>query len=256
MRNSSMPVVLFVVVLLFPLCVTGEMATNIEGMLQDFISSYSSAGSETTVVNIQLDITPPGEIWYLALIPDGGVKLHSDSHTAPAATIKLSEETLTRIHEGNLTAFTAGAKASGDDEAPLEFEIHETAASLLDAKGTLLGFLQHFFTLSKPEKILLGEDYSRLLHGAHAIPLYYASGFRSAWYKINDGEHLNEPGDTNPFPQAFVIISGHGRAKIGDSEVEIRAGESYYIPPGSDHVLTPAPGQWLEVIWLAWGDGV
>jgi mannose-6-phosphate isomerase-like protein (cupin superfamily) len=231
------------------------MTVGIESMLRDFISGYSPVGSETTDVYIQLDITPPGEMWYVVFGRDGGAELQSGSHAAPVATIKLSENTIARIHGGSLTAFTAGAKTSGDDKAPLEFEIHEAATSLRDARETLLGFLQHFFTRSKPERILLGEEYSRVVHGAHAIPLYYARGFRSAWYRINDGEHLNEPGDTNPFPQAFVVISGCGRAKIADSEIEIRAGESYYIPPGTDHVLTPATGQWLEVIWFAWGDG-
>jgi mannose-6-phosphate isomerase-like protein (cupin superfamily) len=72
---------------------------------------------------------------------------------------------------------------------------------------------------------------------------------------IKEGQRLNEPGDTNPFPQAFVIVSGRGRAKIGNAEVDVRAGESYYIPPGSDHVLWPAIGERLELIWLAWGEG-
>lgn len=95
----------------------------------------------------------------------------------------------------------------------------------------------HFFNTTKPEKIKLGEEYSRLVHGAHAIPLYYHPGFRSAWYMIKKGEELNEQGDTNPFPQAMVIIKGRSLAKIGEQTVQINSNESYYIPPNADHVI-------------------
>jgi mannose-6-phosphate isomerase-like protein (cupin superfamily) len=56
------------------------------------------------------------------------------------------------------------------------------------------------------------------------------AGFRSAWYRVNPGERLNEPGDTNPFPQAFIFIKGTGVAKIGDETVPVKADEAYSIP--------------------------
>jgi mannose-6-phosphate isomerase-like protein (cupin superfamily) len=85
--------------------------------------------------------------------------------------------------------------------------------------------------------------------------LFYHPGFRSAWYLIKKGERLNEPGDTNPFPQGFIFISGEGFAKIGEETVPVRAGEAYYIPPGSDHVVWTESDQPLELIFLAWGEG-
>jgi mannose-6-phosphate isomerase-like protein (cupin superfamily) len=124
-----------------------------------------------------------------------------------------------------------------------------------EVKTQLYTFLQHFFNLTNPEKALLGEQHSRLVHGAHVVALYYAPGFRSAWYMVKKGERLNEPGDTNPFPQAFIIVEGEGFAKIGDSTVTVKAGESYYIPPDSDHVLWTDRDEHLVLIWLAWGEG-
>ena len=113
----------------------------------------------------------------------------------------------------------------------------------------------HFFNTSKPEKIKLGEQYSRKVHGGHAIPLYYHPGFRSAWHMVKKGEQINEPGDVNPFPQAIVVINGKGYAKIGDQTVEINSNESYYIPPKSDHVIWTESEEPLVLIWLAWGEG-
>ena len=229
--------------------------SEIEEILREFVAAYSEAGPSDAAFVVQLDISPPGESWYVSVQAYGIVDLQRGRHDAPAMTISMSEDTLGKIHRGSMTAFTAGAKATGADVAPLELEFQTGAEQLVDPKGAMLGFIQHFFMRDRPERILLGEEHSRVVHGAHAIPLYYASGFRSAWYKVRDGQRLNEPGDTNPFPQAFVIISGRGRAKIGDAEVDVRSGESYYIPADSDHVLWSAPGESLEVIWFAWGEG-
>ena len=233
----------------------GSGGPGIGEMLQEFTAAYSDVVPFDVAFVVQLDISPPGESWYVS-IQDGGIlDLRQGTHDMPAMTIAMSERTLGRVHQGDITAFTAGAKGSGADTAPLELEFHAAAEQLVDPRGTMLGFIQRFFVRERPERIMLGEEHSRVVHGAHAIPLYYASGFRSGWYKIRDGEHLNEPGDTNPYPQAFIIVSGCGRAKIGDAEVDVRSGESYYIPADADHVLWPAPGESLEVIWLAWGEG-
>jgi mannose-6-phosphate isomerase-like protein (cupin superfamily) len=229
--------------------------SRVGAMLGEFAVAYSEVAPSGVSFSVQIDVVPPGESWQVSVGADGSVELLKGTSEAPALVIMLAEDTLTRIYQGRLTAFTAGAKASGDDQAPLELEFKASAQLLTDPKGILLDFIQHFFVRSRPERIVLREDHSRVVHGANAIPLYYASGFRSAWYKVNDGQHLNEPGDTNPFPQAFVIISGRGRAKIADDEIDVRAGESYFIPAGCDHVLWPARGDSLEVIWFAWGAG-
>jgi mannose-6-phosphate isomerase-like protein (cupin superfamily) len=236
--------------------VTGSVAdSGIGNMLQDFADTCPEVLSYDEELSVQLDISPPGEQWYVLVAPGGTPELHQGEHETPIMTLMMSSETLGRIHRGEMTAFTAGGKGSGADVAPLEIQFGAAAGELRDPKGTLLGFLQHFFARERPERIALGESHSRVVHGAHAIPMYYASGFRSAWYLVKEGQHLNEPGDTNPYPQAFVIISGRGRAKIGEYEVDVHAGESYYIPEDSDHVLWPAPGEALEVIWFAWGEG-
>jgi mannose-6-phosphate isomerase-like protein (cupin superfamily) len=233
----------------------GSSASGAAEMLHNFAEAYSETSPSDTALVVQLNISPPGDSWCVSIQANGVVDLREGKHETPAMSITMSEETLARIHQGDMTAFTAGAKGTGADSAPLELEFHAPAERLSDPKGTMLAFIQHFFVRERPERILLGEEHSRIVHGAHSIPLYYASGFRSAWYKVKDGQRLNEPGDVNPFPQAFIIVSGKGRAKIGDSEISVRAGESYFIPPGADHVLWSEPGGSLEVVWLAWGEG-
>jgi mannose-6-phosphate isomerase-like protein (cupin superfamily) len=227
---------------------------DIEAMLEAFAEDYRDTRADSVALIVQLEFSPD-ESWYVISAPGETAELHRGSHPDAAVTLRMSSGTLQEIYRGHITAFTAGAKGTGSDTAPLEMDINQPAEHLLNAKGTILEFLQHFFMLGSPERTTLREESSRIVHGAHVIPLYYAEGFRSAWYKVKPGQHLNEPGDTNPYPQAFIIISGRGHAKIGDSEVEVQAGESYYIPPHSDHVLWPQDDQELVIIWLAWGQG-
>jgi mannose-6-phosphate isomerase-like protein (cupin superfamily) len=105
-----------------------------------------------------------------------------------------------------------------------------------------------------PETITLVKSQARKVHGAYAIPMFYHSGFRSAWYQLDKGDKLNNEGDTNPFPQAFIIIEGQGYAKIGEIVQEVTAGKAYYIPPGSDHILWTEDESPLQLIYLAWGE--
>jgi mannose-6-phosphate isomerase-like protein (cupin superfamily) len=224
-------------------------------MLEAFARTCTELAAPAGEVVVQFDITQPDERWHVTIDGNGTVSVIAGEHDAPAMTLVMSGETMARIFEGEITAFTAAGKGSGADVAPLEIEFGTAAGQFEDPKETMLGFLQHFFARQRPERIELGEEHSRVVHGAHGIPLYYAEGFRSAWYLLKAGQRLNEPGDTNPYPQAFVIISGRGGAKIGEAEIEVSGGESYYIPPDSDHVLWAAPGETLTVIWMAWGEG-
>jgi len=67
--------------------------------------------------------------------------------------------------------------------------------------------------------------------------MFYHTGFRSGWYQIEKGEKLYNEGDTNLFPQAFVIIQGTGYAKLVNISQVVNAGKANFIPPDSDHVL-------------------
>ena len=72
---------------------------------------------------------------------------------------------------------------------------------------------------------------------------------------IKKGEQINEEGEVDPWHQAIIVISGKGKAKIGENTVEIKAKESYYIPPNSEQVIWNDNEDKLELIFLAWGEG-
>lgn len=78
---------------------------------------------------------------------------------------------------------------------------------------------------------------------------------RSAWYRVNRGQQVNEPGDTNPFPQYLIITRGKGFAGIGNDTLKIRENEAYYIEPGSDHVFWTESDEPMERSSSPGGEG-
>lgn len=225
-----------------------------EEMLQTMADSFQNKIDKDFALMVQLDIVDKKASWHV-IIENGKVNVNKGAHGQAHFTLVTDTNTLSQIYEGKVTAMTAASKATSSDHAPLDWRLPEGSELTPEtiAKGQF--FIQHFFNQTVPEKILLGERYSRFIHGGHAIPLYYYPGFRSSWYLLKKGERPNQPGDTNIFPQAVIFIEGKGFAKIGDKTIEAKGGESYYIPPDSDHVVWAEGDEPLILIWLAWGKG-
>ncbi len=202
--------------------------------------------------SVLFDIKDSGEL-ITVKVTDGRVTIKDETSDEVDIKIETKTSIIEDIYNGKITAFTAAGKGKPSDPAPLDWSI---GRSFTPAKmKNIYHMLMHFFHTEEPEVIKLGEEYSRIVHGGHAIPLYYNPGFRSSWYMIKKGERLNEPGETDPFHQGIVVIDGEGYAKIGDKTVEIKKNESYYIPPNSDQVLWTDSDEPLVIIWLAWGEG-
>lgn len=225
---------------------------NVDEILEEMAHTFQHKIDKDFVLTVQIDIDENS--WHITT-EDETVTVCKGSHPRPHFTLITTSDTLQRIYQGEMTAFTAAGKAKASDPAPLDWKIPEDLDVTPETQANAYFFIQHFFNRTTPEKIVLGEQYARVVHGGHAIPLYYYPGFRSGWYLVKKGEQINEPGDTNPFPQAFVVIEGQGMATIGEETVLVKAGEAYYIPPDSDHVIWTEQDEPLILIWLAWGKG-
>ncbi len=180
-------------------------------------------------------------------------KLHGDANF----TFKSSLEHYNKIYRGEITGFTSMGRANMSDKTPLDFELHEPVTD--NPMNDLMFFVQRFFNPSPNDKVILSRRNSRIVHGGHAIPLFYQKteeiGVRSAWYQINKGQQVNEPGDTNTFPQYFIITKGMGFARIGNDTLRVKENEAYYIAPGLDHIFWTDSEKPMEMIFLAWGKG-
>jgi mannose-6-phosphate isomerase-like protein (cupin superfamily) len=224
---------------------------NVDEILKKMAHSFQNKIDKDFMLTVVIKVDESS--WHITT-ENETVTVSKSSHPHPHVTLRTTSDTLQRIYRGEMTAFTAAGKANISDPAPLDWKIPEDLDITPEIQANIYFFIQHFFNMTTPEKIVLKEQYSRVVHGGHVIPLYYYPGFRSGWYLVKKGEKINEPNDTNPFPQAFVIIEGEGMAKIGDDTVPVKAGESYYIPPESDHIIWTEQES-LVLIWLAWGKG-
>ena len=168
-----------------------------------------------------------------------------------------TKEHYNKIFRGEMTAMTSMGQATSSDPIPLNFEIQKAISD--NATQDFLFIAQRFFNNTPYDLVKLGAENARLVHGGLAIPIFYQRtegiGVRSAWYQINKGEQVNEPGDTNPFPQYFIITQGEGYAKIGNDTIVVKENEAYFIPPNSDHVFWNEREEPIVYIFLAWGKG-
>ena len=230
-------------------------AVNTEKILSAMTKSFSKKISPEFVIKVQFNITEPGQSWHVTVRPGGEVSLEKGLNRNAEIVLSVSEPVLQKIYEGKMTALTAGSKGMADEGPPLDFRLGEMIEFTTNLKERLFYFLQHFFNRTEPEKIVLDEAHARRVHGGMAIPLYYYPGLRTAWYMVKKGEKINEDDDTNPYHQSFTIISGEGFASIGEYNVPVKAGESYYIPPDQRHTIWTESDEPLVMIWMGWGEG-
>jgi mannose-6-phosphate isomerase-like protein (cupin superfamily) len=228
---------------------------EIHELLQSMAAAYHRKNPRHPHGVIQFEIDPPGEKWHMNMLPGQEPRLQQGKDPHARFTIITSSDILTRLYNGELAPLTAAGRARMRDPAPLDFRLEGGLSLTPEIYAEIIAFVQRFFNVSTPERILLGREHTRRVHGGDAIALYYHPGFRSAWYTLRKGEHLNEPGDTNPFPQAFIFLAGHGRARIGDEEINVEPDQAFYIPPGTEHIVWSESDEPLTLIFLAWGEG-
>ncbi len=220
-------------------------------ILKDMACKFEKKIDNNFNMNVKFEFKDENENVFL-LISDKKVHFKNSISEEIEGVFKTTGKVLKKIYKGEITAFTAAGKANVSDSAPLDWEFKD--GYVPKNMDNFYYFIMHFFNTSKPERIVLGENHARKVHGGNAIPLYYYPGMRSAWYMLKNGEQMNEEGETDPFHQAVIIISGKGVAKIGDKKIEIKEKESYYIPPGSEQIILNKNEEPLVLIWLAWGE--
>jgi mannose-6-phosphate isomerase-like protein (cupin superfamily) len=229
----------------------------VENMLQEMTDRYRCKVSEQLQFIVQIDILPSEGSWHICVEPRREVSLRDGKNDKSRFTLQTTKETLQDMYTGKLAPITAMARARMADITPMDVIPGKDVKLIPGSEDYIrfLHFIQRFFNRFEPERTLLGSEHARKVHGGNVVGLFYGQGIRSAWYQINKGERLNEPGDTNPFPQAFIFVSGVGFAQIGTKTIPVRAGEAYNIPQGSEHMVWTESEEPLELIFLAWGEG-
>ncbi|HLE56876.1 MAG TPA: cupin domain-containing protein [Rhodothermia bacterium] len=231
-------------------------------MAEAYRHKVVAGASERVQIDIQPELEsgfvdrerPALESWNVTVTPDRQVIVRPGPARDLTYIVFTTRTGLRAMYEGRFNVMTSQLRARSSDPSYIEYT-RAPGIELTPAVSARIRHFIHFFDTSVPHRYVLSQDHARLVHGAAVVGLYYYPGLRSAWYEVRKGMRLNEPGDTNPSDQAFIFVSGNGMAKIGDRTIRVKAGESYYIPPGSDHVVWTESDEPVQLIWMAWGQG-
>jgi mannose-6-phosphate isomerase-like protein (cupin superfamily) len=235
-------------------------APDPEQMLVEMSRAYQAKLPPDCDLRVNIEVnTPPaagaspaGFQWHV--ISSGGELTYGPGLVEGAdTTLTLTADTLRRLYRGEWSGLGAAGRASIRDAAPLDFTIPPGVHPLAAMRRGYY-FVTHFFSVDVPTRVPFGEGHTRKIHGGHAAPLFYGEGLRSAYYRLEPGDVLNDDGARDPMHQGFIIIGGCGIATIGELRFNIRQGQAVYIPPHTVHMLTPGGPTAVELIWLAWGE--
>jgi mannose-6-phosphate isomerase-like protein (cupin superfamily) len=226
---------------------------DFEIMLRDWSTSFLDKTPQNYNDTLNFKVQDDDSYWHVIFSDDSFVMNPGKSFGAKII-LTASLETYRKVYYGELSPITAAGRASRTQSAPLDFILEGgMKINQMDwdkAYFTLINFFNHH----PHNKTKLGREYSRTVHGANVVGLYYSVGFRSAWYHILPGQTLNEDGEKDPFKQSFIITSGTGFAKLGNDTIEIKANEAYYIKPYIEHKVWTDNKEGISIIWHAWGE--
>ncbi len=225
-------------------------------ILKEWSTSFADKIDSNYYAVVNFSATDNDAAWHI-IFRNKAFTLHENLHDSANFAFKSTLEHYNKIYRGEMTGFTSVGRENMSDSTPLDGAMYRPVTNHL--MNDVLFFIQRFFNTSPQDKVILKKENSRIVHGSSAIPLFYQQnddiGVRSAWYLIEKGNQVNKPGDTNPFPQYFIITKGQGYAKIGNDTIKISANESYYIAPGLEHIFWNESDEPIELIFLAWGKG-
>jgi len=224
-------------------------------ILERYAADYQQdPNAEEVVFGVRVD-----EAWYTVEATADDVRARAGRPSKPTLYFETDAETLTRLDAGQLNALTAAGKARASDFAPLDFGTMDGFEPGPGLGRRLRTLVFHFWTRGQPEVIPFGPEHTRRIHGGDGTVLFYQDGFRSAYFHIRPGQHVNsERSDqTNPFPSLVVVIGGRMNGRINGVELTLTSGNAYYIPAEHRHEFwlpadAPAPA---EALLLMFGEG-
>jgi mannose-6-phosphate isomerase-like protein (cupin superfamily) len=169
--------------------------------------------------------------------------------TDPAFVITMTSNLLHKALLGEVDLFALGSRSHIDDKKPVDFTFLDK--SRIKESIELIYRLGVFFFVPGLVKFRrINLELAGIAHGANPIPLIYWNDLRTAWYHIPEGLVLNEAGEKDPYPQAFIVLRGNELLVLGNQKLAIQPGTTYYIPRDSTHQIHADEA--VELIWIAW----
>jgi hypothetical protein len=198
------------------------------------------------MLQIGIELADTGESATVLLGDAPGVVSGIES---PAVRITMSRAVFESVRDGKADAFALGGRSKMSDRRPINFDSIDPSRAA-EVMEVIKGMATFFLNPGKVKTKELTLERAGEAHGAKPIPIVYWKGLRSAWYHVPAGKILNEEGEEDPWPQAFVVLKGSGKVQIAEEVLDLRTETVYYIPRRCAHKIhAESP---VELIWIAW----
>lgn len=198
-----------------------------------------------------------GGDYHLVLSPNPGAIVRDGVPDRYDLGFELAIDFLRRLDRGDINALTAMGQARASDPIPLVPKFGPQFGDRSDAKLVFLRASFHFWTRGWPEIVRFGEGTTRPVHGGNATAFVYDREFRSAWYQVKPGMHINvdQRDQTNDYPNVVIVTRGRFKARLDGQERLLAEGEAVFIPAGMTHEFWAESDQYGEFVWIAFGEG-
>ncbi len=242
----------------------GSLSKNeVEKIIQSFVDDYKSDrhASEARIVGI--DVPEVDGKWTITISgkeiepKKWEVSLSEGMPKEPTYVYRAEASILEAIHDGEINALTAQAKAFSSDYAPLDAYEMDGFIPTEEEDGKMNAFSFHFWTKGFPEIIPFRPTSTRKVHGGNASLFYYEKGLRSGWLRMDPGDRVREDAreQAMPFPMMGIVISGEAEGIVDGAPVTVTEGNTVFIPANVHHKWWNESDKPCELILIMFGKG-
>jgi mannose-6-phosphate isomerase-like protein (cupin superfamily) len=214
---------------------------EINDIFYEFSKTFEKKIDREYSIKIQLEIHDmENGIWQIEA-KDGKVFVYNEVKIEPEETFTLSKETLFRMYNNEINAYTAFANEP--NEKGEMCGLIDMKNKTEDKKGhwfqkptdeqikffSRLHKFEEFFSRDYPNKVIVKNENCRKLHNIDAIALYHdiSKNILHAYFSLKKGETLKEP----TYDTRIFVLSGKGIIRWGNEKYEINENEYYHINP-------------------------
>ena len=223
-----------------------NLVDTLKSLLADSALYQDLVYASENEMNIGFELTDTGETATLVL-SETPVVLEGLVDTSVTTT--LTKNILEQIIRGEADAFALAGRSHISEKRPIDFKDFDKSR-MGEIMEAIKGLGTFFLNPGRIKTRSLQLDLAGEAHGARPIPIVYWKGLRFAWYHLPAGSTLNEAGEKDPWPQAFVVLHGNGLLHIEDEVLAIKPNTAYYIPRSSLHQIKAETD--VQLLWIAW----
>lgn len=252
------PLTLALAALLVPAAASATADCDVEAAVAGWAAAWSArdAAPLPEAVEFEFLVTDTGDRFRVGLPKDGPGRVVPVGDEEPVTRFKAERAVFCDLASGRMGILTTLGQARPSDPTPMETEIAGAWTKDGRVRRELIPAWYNFFATDTPDSVRFGFGHGRLVHGGHAVPLYYGEGLRTAWYGLEPGMHVNrDPADqSNEFDSLFIVIAGPLQGRFDGEERVLEQGQSVYVPAGMRHEFWVEQGRGEFIVVMS-GEG-